>query len=153
MTGGSGNILDLSKTGTLFEGYPGYECGEGSQNTIPGGVTFFGVDPESTGSEVSIDIEYLGRIYKDNVIKYPVGDKSNGSWRLQIKGTDSGEEITQSFISRDYLKQKVLVFSQIASKTFRMEVFDKSELESVLDRSLVVAHNGSSKNSRMFGYF
>lgn len=152
MTGGSRNILDLSKKSLVEKGDPRYTAFsiDGSSTEMKGGVQFFGVDPADT-SDVDITINYNGVDYKGNTIKYPVGDKANGTWRLQIKGESSeGKNIKEAF-EKDYLVNKVLVFTKIDEDYFFMSIFDASDLPEFIEVSKVVAYNGGNKRSRLLG--
>lgn len=153
MTGGSRNILDLSKKSLVKQGNPQYTAFsiDGSSTEMKGGVQFFGIDPANTSSSIDITINYDGVDYKGNTIKYPTGDKANGTWRLQIKGESSdGENILDSF-ERDYLVNKILVFTKIDERYFFMSIFDASDLNDFTDVSKVVAYNGSNRGSRLLG--
>ena len=76
-TGGSRNILDLSKLGQIVEGSV---VGTPYEYTDPhrmyGGVKFFEVDPEDTNTEKNITINYLGKDYFPSTIKFA---PNNGS--------------------------------------------------------------------------
>lgn len=153
MTGGSRNILDLSKKSLVKQGDPQYTAFsiDGSSTEMKGGVQFFGIDPANTSSSIDITINYDGIDYKGNTIKYPTGDKANGTWRLQIKGESSdGENILDSF-ERDYLVNKILVFTKIDERYFFMSIFDASDLNDFIDVSKVVAYNGGNRRSRLLG--
>lgn len=153
MTGGSRNILDLSKKSLVKQGDPQYTAFsiDGSSTEMKGGVQFFGIDPANTSSSIDITINYDGVDCKGNTIKYPTGDKANGTWRLQIKGESSdGENILDSF-ERDYLVNKILVFTKIDERYFFMSIFDASDLNDFIDVSKVVAYNGSNRRSRLLG--
>lgn len=152
MTGGSRNILDLSKKALVKKGDPRFTAFsiDGSITEMKGGVQFFGVDPADI-SDVDITINYNGVDYEGNTIKYPVGDRANGTWRLQIKGESSeGKNIKEAF-EKDYLVNKVLVFTKIDEGYFFMSIFDASDLPEFIEVSKVVAYNGGSKRSRLLG--
>ena len=153
MTGGSRNILDLSKKSLVKQGNPQYTAFsiDGSRTEMKGGVQFFGVDPADTESIIDITINYNGTDYHGNTIKYPVGAKANGTWRLQIKGESSeGENIKDTF-EKDYLVNKILVFTKIDEGYFFMSVFDDSDLSEFIEASKVVAYNGANNRSRLLG--
>ena len=153
MTGGSRNILDLSKKSLVKQGDPQYTAFSinGSSTEMKGGVQFFGVDPADTDSVIDITINYDGVDYNGNTIKYPAGDKANGTWRLQIKGESfDGKNIKEAF-EKDYLVNKILVFTKIDEGYFFMSIFDDSDLSEFADVSKVVAYNGGNKGSRLLG--
>ena len=90
MTGGSRNILDLSKLGMIVNGSAAnsrYETN--NNNTILGGVAFFDIDPESTGIVKDITVNYNGVDYSPCTIKFA---PDNGSWRIQLKGSDADNQ-------------------------------------------------------------
>mgnify|MGYP000123991500 CR=1 FL=1 len=153
MTGGSRNILDLSKKSLVKQGNPQHTAFsiDGSSTEMKGGVQFFGIDPADIDSIIDVTINYNGVDYKGNTIKYPVGDKANGTWRLQIKGESSdGKNIKEAF-EKNYLTNKILVFTKIDEGYFFMSVFDDSDLSEFVDVSKVVAYNGGNKGSRLLG--
>lgn len=153
MTGGSRNILDLSKKSLVKRGDPQYTAFsiDGSSTEMKGGVQFFGIDPVDTNSVIDITINYNGVDYEGNTIKYPIGDKANGTWRLQIKGESAdGRNIKEAF-EKDFLVNKILVFTKISEGYFFMSVFNDSDLNEFVDVSKVVAYNGGNKRSRLLG--
>lgn len=153
MTGGSGNILDLSKIARIEKGNPeNTEYATDRAGFMRGGVLFFGMDPENLNTEKKITINYGGVDYRENVIKFPSGKKANGTWRLQIKGKDNdGAKITHAF-PQNYLKHKVLVFERIELGYFVLTIFPETELDNFREVSNIVARNGSSPQSRLFGF-
>jgi HKD family nuclease len=88
MTGGSRNILDLSKKSLVETGDPtGTPFDLGEKKFMRGGVEFFGLNPEATNQSKDITLNFEGVDYTGNTILFPEGDHANGTWRLQIKGT------------------------------------------------------------------
>lgn len=153
MTGGSRNILDLSKKSLVKQGDPTHTAFSiyGTSVEMKGGVQFFGVDPVDTDSVIDVTINYNGIDYGGNTIKYPTGDKANGTWRLQIKGESPDGKNIKEAIGRDYLVNKILVFTKIDTGYFFMSIFDSSDLPDFIAASKVVAYNGGNKRSRLFG--
>lgn len=152
LTGGSRNILDLSKLGTVVQGSTNgtrYETDNAS--LILGGVAFFDVDPENTGAEKSIMVNYNGTDYIDCVIKFPTGELSNGSWRLQLKGQSALGQRLQRAGGDGWLRYKILVFEKIRTDYYVMSVLEENQLDVLTDQSTVVATNGSSVNSKKYG--
>ena len=87
MTGGSRNILDLSKKSLVESGNPtGTPFYLGEAGFMRGGVEFFGLNPTATDQTANITINFEGQDYLENTILYPEGNNANGTWRLQIKG-------------------------------------------------------------------
>lgn len=156
MTGGSANILDLSKRSLIergnLEGTP-YDLGD--SRFMRGAVEFFGQNPAATNETKSITLNFDGIDYVGNMIIYPVGDNKNGTWRLQIRGTNSDEgKITDAFKAKggkDYLKKKVVTFAKITDDYYCMSVLPVSELESVKAASRILARNGESLQARQIG--
>lgn len=151
LTGGSRNILDLSMRAKVEKGNPEGTEYDTRENAVMGGsVMFFGVDLNTTNS-VDITINYEGTDYHGNTVKFPDGDKANGTWRLQIKGvSESGEKITDAF-EHGYLVDKILVFERIEKAYFTMTVFPSSDLREFMEASELVAKNGASVQARLFG--
>ncbi|AQT07554.1 putative HKD family nuclease [Pseudomonas protegens] len=156
MTGGSANILDLSKKSLVergnLEGTP-YDLGD--SRYMRGAVEFFGQNPAATNETKSITLNFEGIDYSGNMIIYPVGDNKNGTWRLQIRGTNSEEvKITDVFREKggkDYLKHKVVAFARIKDDYYCMSVLPGSELENVKTASRILARNGDSLKARQIG--
>lgn len=154
MTGGSRNILDLSKTALVEKGSPeGTAFKVDEEGVMGGGVLFFGIDPADEDATRDIVINYEGVDYEGNTIKYPVGEKANGTWRLQIKGVSpDGEKITQA-LGEDALVGKILVFTKVRDDYYYLSVFDggDQELGEFVEASRIVAHNGGNARSRLMG--
>ena len=155
MTGGSTNILDLSKKSLVERGDPkGTPFDLGDPKFMRGTVEFFGVNATATDHIKNITLNFEGDDYKDNTILYPDGEKANGTWRLQMKGTNSSRKITDVFKSKgggDYLKKKVIAFTKIQDDYYSMSVFPESELENFKAASRILARNGTNKKARQTG--
>ena len=156
MTGGSRNILDLSKKSLIEQGNPeGTPFDLGDEKFMRGGVEFFGITPTNTDKTKNITINFEGVDYSDNTILFPTGEKANGSWRLQIKGVSASEEkITDAFKVKDeegYLVEKIVTFTKVTDDYYFMSVFPETELQVFKDASLIVAHNGSIKSAKYLG--
>lgn len=156
MTGGSRNILDLSKKSLVERGDPsGTPFDLGETKIMRGGVEFFGLDPAATDRNKNITLNFEGEDYFTNTILFPEGSNANGTWRLQIKGiSSSGTRITDAFRAKgeaDYLVRKIITFTKIQDDYFFMSVFAESELENFKAASYILARNGSTKNSRQLG--
>lgn len=152
MTGGSRNILDLSRSSLVLKGDPSYSAFSlGEKTHMKGGVQFFDVDPDDGSRQVDIVINFKGVNYLGNTIKFPRGDKANGTWRLQIKGTDDkGNKIT-SALPAGSLVEKIIAFTKVSGSTYFLTIFDSSELNSFIECSKLVAYNGGNKLSRLMG--
>lgn len=149
-TGGSRNILDLSKLGQIVEGSvigTPYEYTD--PNRMYGGVKFFEIDPEDTSCEKDITINYLGKDYFPSTIKFA---PNNGSWRIQLKGkpTDGTDELSK-FGNRGDFVFKILVFEKITPDYYVLSLLDDSELDNIKSLSRVWGRNGSSSTSKAYG--
>ena len=152
LTGGSRNILDLSKTAAVIKGDPlTTQFSMGEEDIMEGGVRFFGVDPKDVSTVKDIVINYDGVDYEGNTIKYPEGDRANGTWRLQIKGrSEDGSKITEA-LGSGYLVNKILAFTKIDEGYYFMTVFEADDMEEFQEVSKIVAYNGSSRNAKLLG--
>ena len=142
MTGGSRNILDLSKKGVR------------DKIVKPGSVEFFGIDKENYAMEKDIELIYDGKIFKNNTIKYA---PRNSNWRIQIKGeADDGTKMTYLSSPRlgipGGLTRKILIFEKTdVTDRYVLHIFDEEELECWKSISSDWANMGN-KNGRTYGY-
>lgn len=151
-TGGSRNILDLSKLGTIIAGTPhGTRYETSDPEFMLGGIAFFDVDPENTDVEKSITVNYNGIDYVDCTIKFPTGDHSNGSWRIQMKGQSEAGVKIHRVGGAEWLRHKILVFEKIRTDYYTLSVLDEDQVDSLIGESTVVATNGSSPTSKKYG--
>lgn len=157
MTGGSRNILDLSMKSLVSKGDPtGTIFGESVNGLMRGAVEFFGVDVDKQEQEVELCLIFEGVEYCGNAIKFPLGSKSNGTWRLQIKGEDfTGRKITEAFRAQggeNYLVGKIIVFTRVNDNKYSLTIFeDEKIMAEIISISRVVAFNGLTSRSRRFG--
>ena len=156
MTGGSRNILDLSKKSLVESGNPtGTPFDLGEAGFMRGGVEFFGLNPTATDQTANITINFEGQDYLENTILYPEGNNANGTWRLQIKGKNSSsQKITDAFRTEgraNYLVRKIVTFTKVTDDYYYLSVFPESDLEEFKEASNIVARNGSSRNARFLG--
>lgn len=152
MTGGSRNILDLSKKGKIVSGSaqttPKLIDASGS---LVGGVALFGVDPSNASIEKDITIRYQGINYNGNTIKYSnLGNNPNQSWRLQLKGVDDGGNKLMDAPDVRFVN-KILRFDQIGDDCYDLTIIDESEIDDIVNASIVVAANGTWVDSRRYG--
>ena len=149
-TGGSRNILDLSKLGQIEAGSV---TGTPYEYTDParmyGGIKFFDIDPEDTSHEKNITINYLGRDYYPSTIKFA---PNNGSWRIQLKGSpnDGSDELSRYGNRGDFV-YKILVFEKINTNYYVLSILNDSELDKIKALSRVWARNGSGASSKAYG--
>lgn len=156
LTGGSRNILDLSKKCLVERGEPtGASFDIDEPGFMRGGVEFFGINPADEGDRKNITLNFEGVDYTQNTILFPEGDSANGTWRLQIKGVSSSEEkITDAFRSKGedhYLVEKVVTFSKVEDDYYSISVYPESELENFVEASRILARNGSTRNAKRLG--
>ncbi|WP_417804278.1 tetratricopeptide repeat protein [Thalassospira lucentensis] len=156
MTGGSRNILDLSMKSLIEHGDPvdtPFDLGRSS--FMRGGVVFFGLNPKATDTTQNITLNFEEVDYIGNTILFPVGDKANGTWRLQIKGTSySNKKITDALRAKGeeyYLVKKVITFTKIRDDYYFMSVFPETELENFKASSRILARNGITRNAKLLG--
>jgi len=156
LTGGSRNILDLSKKSLIEHGDPsGTPFDLGEPNFMRGGVEFFGLDPADTSKTKNIILNFDGTDYAGNTVLFPSGDKANGTWRLQIKGTDvANRRITEAFTDKSatpYLVQKIVTFTKIRDDYYFLSVFPETELTNFKTASRILARNGRTKSAKLLG--
>lgn len=152
LTGGSRNILDLSKLGRIANGTAtGSRYETNDYRYILGGVAFFDIDPTDTEVVKNITINYDGKDYSPCTIKFA---PDNGSWRIQIKGQSTdGKTTIQSVEGRGWLVDKILVFEKIRTDYYALSVLTSATLVDCKLASYVVARNGSSPESKEYGFF
>lgn len=147
VTGGSGNILDLSKTGRTS-----------ARSVVDGSAKFFEFDIEDETLEVQIAIIHAGKEYKNNIIKFHQdGVRPNGSWRLQLNGeTTAGESLTSIVRKRNRkpgpLVGKIVTFKKVNNRLYEMNILPGETLDQLKEKSSFWATNGSSRASRMYGF-
>ena len=149
MTGGSRNILDLSMLGNIIQG-----SGVGSRyetdnpNIILGSIAFFDIQPEDTMAVKDITVNYNGIDYSTCTIKFAT---NNGSWRIQLKGNREGGAKIHLVNGVGWLVNKILVFEKIRTDYYSLSVLGPGDLAACRAASYVVAHNGSSRDSKEYG--
>lgn len=156
LTGGSRNILDLSKRSLVEKGDPkGTPFDLGDPPFMRGGVEFFGINPSSTDVRKEITLNFEGVDYAHNSILFPTGDSANGTWRLQIKGVSSSEEkITDAFRTKGeqhYLVNKVVTFTKVTDDYYSIAVYPESELQNFETASSILARNGATRTAKLLG--
>lgn len=158
MTGGSRNILDLSKKSLVERGDPRHTPFEHDEaGFMLGAVQFFGLNPADEKTTKEITLNFEGVDYKGNTILFPTGKNPNGTWRLQIHGVSASEKhITEAFRERApqgryYLVDKIIAFTKIRDDYYSMSVHPRSELEEFKTASHILGRNGSSRTARQLG--
>ena len=149
LTGGSGNQIDLSMQSRLASGdarETPYDIGV--SGFMQGAVQFFGVNPQRIEEEKSVTINYLGKDYVGNVIKYP---HHNGTWRLQLEGRSAADIRLTSLFPNGGLKWKIIAFTRIDEDYFSLSVHPDDLLEEFKELSTLWGGNGSSSNARPIG--
>lgn len=140
MTGGSRNILDLSKKGKL-----------NGVNKF-GSVSYFGLEPENTNTTKDINVIFGGKNYISNHIFYAEG---NSNWRIRLNGvTEEGEKITvfskPSLGQNGGFQNKILLFTKIDDTNFKLEILEQDEMQRLIENSVDWARGGSG-NGRAYG--
>ncbi len=141
MTGGSRNILDLSKKGKL------------NGETKFGSVSYFGIDPENDTQTKDINIVLGEKQYNGNHIFYAEG---NSNWRIRINGvTSENEKITaiskSSLGNNGGFQNKILLFSKLDETLFKLEILEKEEMDILIENSEVWAKGGNESTGRAYG--
>jgi HKD family nuclease len=141
MTGGSRNILDLSKNGKL-DGVSKF-----------GSVSYFGLDPDDETATKDINIIFGGKNYKSNHIFYA---ESNSNWRIRLNGvTDDDEKLTSFSIPslghNGGFQNKILLFSKINETDFQLDILEQDEMPKLIENSSDWAKGGRGGNGRAYG--
>ena len=157
MTGGSRNILDLSMRSLVSKGDPkGTPFDVGEPGFMRGSVAFFGLNPTNIKAYKDVTLVFEGVDYFENRVLFPVGSNANGTWRLQIKGSNSsGQKITDVFREKGeayYLVQKIAVFENLGGDRYRLSVYDSHDLSKFQSTSKILAFNGSTKTAKRIGF-
>lgn len=140
MTGGSRNILDLSKKGKL-DGVNKF-----------GSVSYFGLDPENTNDTKDINVIFGGKTYVSNRVFYAEG---NSNWRIRLNGTTVNEEKITIFSKPSLgenggFQNKILLFTKIDDTNFKLEILEQDEMQRLIENSADWAKGGSG-NGRAYG--
>ncbi|WP_370900293.1 phospholipase D-like domain-containing protein [Chryseobacterium gossypii] len=140
MTGGSRNILDLSKKGKL-DGVNKF-----------GSVSYFGIDPENGNETKDINIIFGGKTYISNRIFYTDG---NSNWRIRLNGkTEDGKKLTTFSIpslgQNGGFQNKILLFTKLNNDDFRLEILEQDDMPRLIENSVDWAKGGSG-NGRAYG--
>ncbi len=149
-TGGSRNILDLSKLGKIESGSVSGTPYQYTDNIhMYGGIKFFEIDPDNVDMTKNITINYQGKDYFPSTIKFA---PNNGSWRIQLKGSpDDGTEELSKYGNRGDFVHKILIFEKISSDYYVLSLLDESSLDHVKQISRVWARNGNSRSAKAYG--
>ncbi len=140
MTGGSRNILDLSKKGKL-DGVNKF-----------GSVSYFGIDPNDENQINDINVIFGGKTYLSNRVFYA---PANSNWRIRLNGeTAEGEKLTTFSIpslgQNGGFQQKILLFTKIDETIFRLEILEQDDMPMLIENSADWAKGGSG-NGRAYG--
>lgn len=140
MTGGSRNILDLSKKGKL-DGVNKF-----------GSVSYFGIDPNDENQINDINVIFGGKTYIGNRVFYA---PANSNWRIRLNGeTAEGEKLTTFSIpslgQNGGFQQKILLFTKIDETNFRLEILEQEDMPRLVENSTDWAKGGSG-NGRAYG--
>ena len=149
-TGGSRNILDLSKLGKIESGsVVGTPYEYSDPKRMYGGIKFFDIDPEDTSRKKDITINYSGKDYYPSTIIFA---PNNGSWRIQLTGVpnDNSDELSK-YGNRGEFINKILVFEKISTDYYVLSLLEENELDRIKALSRVWARNGNGASSKAFG--
>lgn len=140
MTGGSRNILDLSKKGKL----------DGVRKF--GSVSYFGVDPDDENEIKDINVIFGDKTYIGNRVFYA---PANSNWRIRLNGeTAAGDKLTTFSIpslgQNGGFQQKILLFTKIDETNFRLEILEQDDMPRLIENSSDWAKGGSG-NGRAYG--
>ncbi|MDA3880575.1 MAG: phospholipase D family protein [Prolixibacteraceae bacterium] len=141
MTGGSRNILDLSKNGKL-DGVTKF-----------GSVSYFGLNPDDENSTKDINIIFGGNNYKNNHIFYAEG---NSNWRIRLNGVTDDEEKLTSFSIPSLghnggFQNKILLFTKLNESDFQLDILEQDEMPKLIENSSDWAKGGRGGNGRAYG--
>lgn len=140
MTGGSRNILDLSKKGKL-----------NGVNKF-GSVSYFGINPDDETQIKDINIIFGGKTYMSNRVFYAEG---NSNWRIRLNGeTAENEKLTTFSIpslgQNGGFQNKILLFTKLNDEDFELEILEQEEIPRLIENSADWAKGGSG-NGRAYG--
>lgn len=140
MTGGSRNILDLSKKGKL-DGVNKF-----------GSVSYFGIDPDNEAQIKDINIIFGRKTYMSNRVFYAEG---NSNWRIRLNGeTADGEKLTTFSIpslgQNGGFQNKILLFTKLNDDDFQLEILEQEDMPRLIENSTDWAKGGGG-NGRAYG--
>jgi len=154
MTGGSRNILDLSKSGIVTKG-----SGAGSRyetddtSIILGSVTFFDIHPEDISVVKNITINYNGVDYFGSTIfMQNTGANPNGSWRIRLNGKSAKGVKFHTVNGKMWLQYEIFIFEKIRTDYYALSTLHANSIVNCEMASYVVARNGSSSDSKKYGF-
>ncbi|WP_446898810.1 hypothetical protein ACSVC9_02480 [Clostridium sp. LBM24168] len=148
-TGGSRNILDLSMVGTIMGGTAtGTRYEMPQQNQMYGGVLFFDINPTPHSEEKNLTINFEDVDYYPSTILFA---DNNGSWRLQLKGSNAKNTQSLSQFGKTRFVNNILVFKKVSTNYYILSVVDGKQIDNLRANSQVYACNGNSTNSKQYG--
>ena len=137
MTGGSRNILDLSKQGKR----------DGIEKF--GSVEFFNVDKNDYSHQIDITLIYNGEKYIGNTIKYA---ERNSNWRIQLKGISSTNQKLTNIFKENGSQDKIFIFERTDDPLiYNFFILSSDELEHLIDISTDWANGGKTGAGRKYG--
>ena len=149
LTGGSRNILDLSKTGRIVSGsVQNTRYYNNSASICLGDIVFFDVNPVNTTTVKDVTVNYNGVDYAGCTILYGA---SNQSWRIQLKGTDNQGTALQALNVIGWMTNKAIILEKINTSYYSMSITDAVNIPQLEANSVFVARNGNSSRSKRFG--
>lgn len=153
MTSAARNQLDLSMSGRVESGdavAAGYDERPG---WAVGSVSFFGINPTDQREVRYVTLNYGGTDYRDNRVYFPDSVGANGTWRIQLNGTDALNRRLDRVVGPNGFVRKILAFQRIAEDYYTLVVLEMSTLLSIRTASSFVARNGGLPNGKLYGVF
>ncbi len=137
MTGGSRNILDLSKQGKR-DGVVKF-----------GSVEYFDVDKDDITLTYDVTLCYNGNLYEGNTIFYA---PRNSNWRIRLNGeTANGEKLTDVFRAVGS-QNKVFIFDKTANPgVYNFHILEIDVIPDLEANSSDYAWGGKGGNGREYG--
>lgn len=137
MTGGSRNILDLSKFGR-----------RDSQITF-GSVEYFGIDKDNYSQTLDITLRYDHKDYIGNTIFY---NPQNSNWRIRLNGRTANNELLTDVFRAVGSQYRIFLFERTSiPNKYIFHILDSDNLQSLEANSVNYARMGNNRNGREYG--
>lgn len=153
MTSEARNQLDLSMSGRVETGDAATAGYAERAGWAVGSVSFFGVNPTAQRDVRYVTLNYEGTDFRDNRVYFPGSVDANGTWRIQLNGTDSLNRRLDHVVGPNGFVDKILAFQRIAEDYYTLTVLKMSQLPSIRMASSFDARNGGSSSGRLYGVF
>jgi HKD family nuclease len=153
MTSAARNQLDLSMSGRVETGDAATAGYAERAGWAVGSVSFFGINPTAQREVRHVTLNYKGTDYRDNRVYFPDSVEANGTWRIQLNGTDQVNRRLDHVVGPNGFVEKILVFQRIADDYYALSVLEMSHLESIRLASAFDARNGGTSSGKLYGVF